>query len=77
VNVFENVDANTNITADYKDAKLLPKINSKTPLLVNTVKSERIGIDYMHTENEYDDFREEVLLPHRLSQNGPFSAKGD
>ena len=33
--------------------------------------------NFTHVENEFDDFSEEVLLPHKLSNNGPFSATSD
>jgi hypothetical protein len=36
-----------------------------------------IGLSYIHKENEFDDFAEEVLLPHKLSTNGPFSSVAD
>ncbi|MBN4072271.1 VCBS repeat-containing protein, partial [Flavobacteriales bacterium AH-315-E23] len=33
--------------------------------------------DYEHEENEFNDFETEILLPHKLSEQGPFLAKGD
>ena len=36
-----------------------------------------IGLTFKHKENEFDDFSEEILLPHKLSSNGPFLAKID
>ncbi len=50
----------------------------------NTVKSKvtiidpnRIGLDYVHKENQFNDFKEEVLLPYKQSTLGPFMSKGD
>ena len=35
------------------------------------------GIDFIHTENEFVDFKAEVLLPYQLSREGPALAKSD
>jgi hypothetical protein len=36
-----------------------------------------LGLDYRHREKEFDDFRRQPLLPHRLSRMGPGIACGD
>ena len=76
-NVFKNINANTTLTAKYSTAKRGVKEIKKSESLVSQIKASNIGLDYLHKENVYDDFAEEILLPHKLSQNGPFSATGD
>lgn len=49
------------------------KVNSKSSKFF----AETNIIDYTHTENEYNDYKVEVLLPHKLSENGPTTSTAD
>lgn len=69
------------VVADFRDAKPMKGPASfqaleKTtePLLVD---ANSYFDGFHHTEKPFDDFEEQVLLPHIYSQNGPFLAKGD
>ena len=44
-------------------------------LLKEQAKSS--GIDFVHKENDYDDYAKEILLPYELSHLGPCIAKAD
>ena len=77
VNVFENVKANRKLIAKFSKAETKLKDEEKSKTLVTQIKTKDLSIDYKHQENEFDDFTEEILLPHSLSQNGPFSAVKD
>jgi hypothetical protein len=74
---YQNIKVNKTIIAKYSKAskQQLEIKNSKT--IVAEIDAKNIGLDYKHIENEFDDFAEEVLLPHKLSNNGPFSASED
>ncbi|WP_299113566.1 VCBS repeat-containing protein [uncultured Winogradskyella sp.] len=76
-NVFNNIDANQTITASFDNAKTNSKTNQSNKTLFKEVKAKDLGIDYKHSENDFDDFQEEILLPHKLSQNGPFFTIAD
>ena len=77
VNIFENIKANRVIEADIADAKAMKIDSEKSNLFFENIDVQDLGLDFTHKENEYDDWKEQVLLPHRLSQNGPFSATAD
>ena len=65
------------LTIRHADAgnQPLESATEKTPLFreVGSVT----GSVFTHTENEYNDFDKEILLPHKQSQNGPHLAVGD
>ncbi|PHQ28817.1 VCBS repeat-containing protein [Leeuwenhoekiella nanhaiensis] len=62
--VMEEADGVLEPVADLKDSTLFEKI-------------EGAPIQLVHTENDYDDYINQVLLPHKMSQFGPALAKGD
>ena len=77
VNIFENVEANKKIIAKFSDSKKRENKQKTEKTLITEIKQKDLGIDFTHKENEFDDFAEEILLPHKLSQNGPFSTIED
>lgn len=74
---LERVSANQTLTIkDFKQGKsnasnnlLQRKINPASPLSV--------GLDYVHKENDFNDFKEEILLPYKQSTLGPCLAAQD
>jgi hypothetical protein len=77
-NVYNNVKANTTITVNYDEAKASSmQITDKREPLFAEINSTDLGLDFRHVENKFDEFTEEILLPHNVSQNGPFTASGD
>ncbi len=76
-NVYENIGANTTITANYADAETTVKEKENKALLLTELDPKDLGIDFVHAENDFDEYTEEILLPHNVSQNGPFTASAD
>ena len=73
-----NVPANTTILVDKKNASSSNKSSDLDPKPIFTsMNTKKIGIEYLHQENSYDDFEDEILLPYRQSTLGPFISKGD
>ncbi|MCB0563995.1 MAG: VCBS repeat-containing protein [Phaeodactylibacter sp.] len=76
VSRLENVATNQVLAIDYKTAQPAAKPQSPaTPYF--TEKTSSIIPPFVHQENEFDDFKNQVLLPHRESANGPSLAVGD
>ena len=78
---LENPKPNQRYTFSQENSK--PKSNLTFPFkekekeyLFNEVSS-KYGIDYIHEEKNVQDFFNQRLLPHKLSQNGPCLAVGD
>ncbi len=76
VQVLENVPADQTIVAKYADATAryqAPMIKE----LVAEVAATESGIDFVQQENVFDDYADQVLLPHKMSEQGPFISVAD
>ncbi|MDN5202183.1 VCBS repeat-containing protein [Fulvivirgaceae bacterium BMA10] len=75
--ILKNVEVNKKLTLSYVDAiGPLQSKNKTNQHLFDDVTNE-FGIDFVHKENEFDDFEKQVLLPHKMSQFGPALAVAD
>ncbi len=54
----------------------LKKIKGETKT-GTTLFAENTSIEYKHKENTYNDFKTEILLPHKLSEEGPCTSLTD
>ncbi|MDG1227317.1 MAG: FG-GAP-like repeat-containing protein, partial [Polaribacter sp.] len=73
---ISNLDVNQKITLNYKDA-IETKANTKIVKQLFTSNTDNVFPEHKHVENYYDDFVDQVLLPHKMSQFGPALAVGD
>lgn len=76
-NIFDNVSANTTIIAKYSKAEKRAENATKIKTMFKSINPSDIGLSFKHIENTFNEFESEVLLPHNISQNGPFSAVAD
>lgn len=76
-NVLTDVPVNQVLKVKYSDA-VKTKV-SAVPFNETyfTEATDALKIDYVHKENEFDDFDREFLIPHELSNMGPGLAVGD
>jgi hypothetical protein len=65
-----DVDQRLTLSPKASDNKTFPEEKAMS-------RFAEIPFDYIHTENEYNDFETEILLPHRMSTLGPCQCAGD
>ncbi len=75
VSTMTNVKADQLVTVEYSTAQI-PRstVSISKPF---QYAGDSIAPAFVHQENEYDDFKTQILLPHRMSQYGPSLAVGD
>jgi len=62
----------------YKDADTEEAPNNLSKSYsFEAVSAQKLGLDFKHTENNFDDYDKQVLLPHEMSHLGPASAIAD
>ena len=76
-NSIKDVASNQVLKADYKTAaeKYIgsPGFNTSFAETTKAVLTE----PFLHKENKYDEYKDQVLLPHEFSKSGPFISTGD
>ncbi len=72
-----NVSGNRRITLSYHDATKQPLSVYRFAARSFENVSDKMGVGFVHQENSFDDFKDEILLPHSQSTRGPYQAVGD
>ncbi len=77
VSSLSNVDANQRITVSHADAS-----DNRTALrsyrsLKQSVSPSQLGIEYQHTENTFNDYGLQLLIPQKQSSKGTGIVKAD
>ena len=71
-----DVKANQTVWSYRKNARPHSKVSGNSARYFVEISGER-GLNFVHEENEYDDFERELLLPAKHSNHGPALAIGD
>jgi len=75
VQVQKNIKANQELKIRYSpNVNKIEKYKEKQNFVDITESS---GLQFKHTENEYNDFEKESLIPHKMSQFGPALSVAD
>jgi hypothetical protein len=74
---LENIPANQLIVAEKKNAQPFKTETTIEPEKLFTDVTQGSGIDFVHKENDFIDFKREPLLPQKFSETGPCLATGD
>jgi hypothetical protein len=72
-----NVKANQTLNLKEQDAKEEEVVKATTPQAQLFATVNGVFPVFKHEENQYDDFKDQVLLPHKMSTFGPALAVGD
>ncbi len=76
--LIKNVNSNQLLTLEHKNATIIAaKIPEKKTKIFTTILPDSLGLHHKHSENIYNDFKKEILLPHKTSSFGPSMAIGD
>lgn len=79
-------DGNEQELKEVKADQVLTILHSKSnPVIKNTAEKaialvsrcDNSGINFIQKENKFDDYKTQVLLPHKMSANGPLMSAGD
>ena len=74
--LLRNIEVNQKIVLSYEEAsfkKAIKRMDTET--IFKEIDS--IGLEYIHKEDEFVDFKIQALLPHMHSRNGPGMAVAD
>ncbi|MCF7569534.1 VCBS repeat-containing protein [Sabulilitoribacter arenilitoris] len=73
-----NIKSNQIISVNQENAISSGVTNESLPkTLLQKDSPYKQGIAYKHNENDFNDYKKQILLPHSQSTNGPFIDKSD
>ena len=74
---FSNVNANQVLQVNYAEGQIGTETDKVENVDFRFQRAQNTNLVFAHLENEFDDFANEPLLPHKNSNLGPGSAIGD
>ncbi|MEO6547763.1 MAG: FG-GAP-like repeat-containing protein, partial [Ferruginibacter sp.] len=77
ITTLQNIKAGQTIVVKQSDGLINTERKTALNKKLFTDISAKTGITFRHAENDFIDFKDEVLLPYQLSKQGPALAKAD
>ena len=77
ISEMKDVLANQNIEIDILTANTSKEVIEAPKMVFETMALDSMNVDFKHTENNYNDYFFEPLLPHQTSMLGPGVAVAD
>jgi enediyne biosynthesis protein E4 len=75
--VYKDVAANELFHVAYDDAVRRPVKVQRSPRLFAESTNRIMPAPFVHRENEFDEYEDQILLPHMFSRGGPYISVGD
>ena len=76
-NCLKEITSNQVIKASYKTAETSQHPSPVFNSYFNEATKQFLKQPFVHKENKYDEYVDQILLPHEFSVSGPFIATGD
>jgi hypothetical protein len=76
VNVLKNITANQQLEVRYDEAKRSTEVKSAIQNVFQE-SNRSLSPAFVHHENEFNEYKDQTLLPHMFSRSGPFISSGD
>lgn len=76
-NTIKNATANQVLKVNYKEAVTGIHHNAVYNPLFAEATEQLLAVPFLHKENKYDEYVDQVLLPHEFSRSGPFVTTAD
>jgi enediyne biosynthesis protein E4 len=76
-NFYRNVDVNELLEVAYEDAVRKPAKGQHAKELFTELTKQILTSPFVHRENDFNEYKDQILLPHMFSRSGPFISVGD
>lgn len=77
INTLSDVNANQVVSVKYADASERGQRRESSIAIFSHAPGDMINPPSVHRENDFNEYKDQILLPHMFSRSGPFLATAD